>query len=623
MQKALPYTLLFLILLCPATFAAGAIPEQWRREWESPSAEMRPLQIIHGGFVNHTTPEGMSYFKDKCGLGGIVTNLGSKNYLYDEEQWAAFVNAVRSARQVGLRVWIYDEDGYPSPEAGGVVLRGHPELECIALVYDKEKADPFSVRPAYEYTHAANNYAAARRYPNLLDAKATARFLEVTHQQYRDRLGKELFDQVEAFFTDEPSMNAINIGQIPEEARKNVRVDDPIDPDLKPLPMVPWVADLPEKYREKYGEDLLPLRKSLFEGETEKDKSVRKNFWSLLGDLNARRYYGAIQDWCKAAGSSVPTPEQPNIPLRLAASGHSLHEEPTVAHPALDGNKIEILCRLDVPGLDVLNSDPRAVFWGGWRAAVYPCTAAELTDRRLVMTEISDFSQIMDGKGPVPLEAMCAASAWQAAWGVTEFTLYYGIQGRGEETHKKYCEFIGRLNAILRAAKPVREVSLYYPITELQEEYLPQADPLSLDKQTKRMQETVKTFEHLGQELVRKQIPFVLSDDKNSVPAGKILVEKNLEPLASVKLPAIEPKSGWIALGRFERDSRDIFLLMNADEKTYEGKLAVPLRGKHRTWSTLDPANGEIATAASDATDTADSISIRLEPKQTLLFVGE
>jgi len=473
------------------------------------------------------------------------------------------------------------------------------------------------VRPAYEFTHASNNYAAARRYPNPLHPEATRRFLEVTHQQYRDRLGEELFAYVEAFFTDEPSLNAINIGQIPEEVRKNVRVDDPLDPDLKPLPMVPWCDDLPERYRAKYGQDLMPLRKSLFTGDSDDDKLVRQRFWSLIGELNRDRYYGQIQQWCKDNGSSTPTLDAPNLPLRIASSGHTLHEEPTHAHVPLDGNKMEVLMRMDVPGLDMLASNPKHAAWGAWRAAAFPASAAWWTNRRLVMTEISDFSEKMGGSGPVDLETMCAAAAWQAAMGVTEFTLYYVIKDRDEATHKQYCDYVGRLNAILRDAKPVYDVTLYYPITELQAEYLPMAEPLDLQKLSPKTRELVANFEQSGRMLLERQIPFVISATKPENAKLFVQTVADVKNLPDAGLPKITPDNTWIMLGSFERDGRDIFLLLNADDAPYEGTLVIP--SVSRSWNVLDPATGEIMPLNA----TKDAIPVKLRPKQALIYVSE
>jgi hypothetical protein len=606
----------------------AGIPDSWQAEWQSPSAAMRPLQIIHGGVVRYDTPEKMAYFKDQCGLGGIVCNVGSKDYLYNDDDWKLFIDAVKSARSLGLRVWIYDEDGYPSPEAGGVVLRGHPELECMALVYDKERTgDPFYVRPAYEFTHASNNYAAARRYPNPLHPEATRRFLEVTHQQYRDRLGDELFASIEAFFTDEPSLNAINIGQIPEEVRKTVRIDDPLDPNLKLLPMVIWCDDLPALYQEKYGDDLMPLRRSLFEGDSAHDKQVRQRFWSLVGELNSSRLYGQIQQWCEDNGSSVPTRDLPELPLRIASSGHTLHEETTHGHVPLDGNKMEALMRMDIPGLDMLTSEPKHVIGSAWRAAAFPASAAWWTGRRLVMTEVSDFSEKMSDAGPVDLNTMCAAAAWQSAMGVTEFTLYYSIKDRDEATHKRYCDYVGRLNAILRNARPVYEAVLYYPVTELQEEYIPRAEPLDLRQMSPRTQELTRNFEESGRQLLQRQIPFVISDKSiNTLNNPSILYVKtvaDVQKIPTTGMPRIAPDNSLIMLGRFERDGWDIFLLVNMGEDEYVGSLLLPEGKNPQNRYMLDPATGEISSPVKTSGETNKVFPVKLQSKQALIYVCE
>ena len=150
----------------------------------------------------------------------------------------------------------------------------------------------------------------------------------------------------------------------------------------------------------------------------------------------------------------------------------------------LEGNGLKVLARMDIPGLDMLSSDPEAVLHSGWCTAALPCSAAELSGGRRVMTEVSDFSQRMGDRGPAGLAEMRATAAWQAAWGVTEFTLYYGIRERSPEDDQAYCEYVGRLNALLKPARRATEVLLYYPIYDLWAEYLPVAEPLKLESQS-------------------------------------------------------------------------------------------------------------------------------------------
>ena len=465
----------------------------------------RPLQIVHGIKPQRASPSGMQYYKD-LGLGGIVCNVDFLQYMKSEPHWKTLVDGVDACRQLGMVVWLYDEDGYPSGSAGGLVLAENRDFEALALAFDKSRSDPFLLRPSYEHTHASNNFAAARRYINLLDAGADASFLRHTHDAYWQHLQKHFGHTIQAVFTDEPSMMAVNLGQLPEEVRKKVRVADPLDPKLPALPSVPWVRDLPERYQERYHQDLNAQRRSLFEGDTADDRRVRRQFWALVADLVAERYYGQIQTWC---GNH-----------RIASSGHTLWEEDILHHVPLDGNKLEVLGKMDIPGLDELSSDPEVVIHGGWMTAGTPCSAAALHGRRRVMTEVSDFSQRMAKQGDASLDAMQATAAWQAAWGVTEFMLYYSPAGRSADDYRAYCDFVGRLNAVLKPAKPTSEVLLYYPIYDLWAEYRPVAEPLQSASQPPLLRKIVNSFWRLGTTLQRGQNPFVMVDHESLATAA-------------------------------------------------------------------------------------------------------
>lgn len=655
-----------LLLLCGPYALTAELPGDWRASWNSPPAADRPLQIVHEVDLAGKLPEGMDqllpdgkpselavkgldYYQQR-GLGGLVCNVSFRDYLQSEAHWSKLAKAVEACRKLGMTVWIYDEHGYPSGGAGGLVLENHPEFEAQELAYDPTRQDPFIVRAAYEHTHASNNYHAARRYPNLLDDRAVARFIEVTHQRYHQHLARYFGDTIQATFTDEPSLIAVNIGQIPEEVRQRVPVVDPVDPAFKLLPRVPWCHDMAERYREAYGEKLLPDRRSLFVGNSKKDRRVRRQFWSLVADLLANRYFGALESWCEQHG--------------VASSGHSLWEERILHHVPLEGNGLKCLGRLQIPGLDLLNSNPSAVMHGGWLTAGMPASAARLADRRRVMTEVSDFSQKMGGQGPVGLAEMQATAAWQATWDVTDFTLYYSPQDRSADKYRQYGDFVGRLNSVLKPATPDPHVLLYYPIHDLWAEYIPVAQPLKVESQSERARQLVRSFRSLGQKLQRSQIPFTLVDHDNLARAevqdnGRLKIARNqyrslLLP-AGTQLPTaaaevvkpfkrnggqviragneqgvgstaalkrelnpntrIEPAAPHIALGRFNRDGHQLLLLVNVSQRSYEGTLHTKIKGRALE---LDPATGDI-TQVTDRP--VRSIPLKLGPHRATIFL--
>ncbi|MBN1342515.1 MAG: hypothetical protein JXQ73_07535 [Phycisphaerae bacterium] len=603
-------------------------PEGWRTAWGAPSAELRPLQIVHGPPGGDRTEAGIEALK-AAGLGGIVCNVNFNEYMTSEAHWETLIRAVEACRKAGLVVWIYDEDGYPSGAAGGLVLKADPKFEALALAYDASQKDPFVVRPAYEHTHASNNFYAARRYANLIDDEAMRCFVEKTHEAYWQRLRSYFGKTIVAFFTDEPSLMPVNLGQLGEDVRKRVRVVDPLDESVKPLPSVPWCGDLPDRYRQRYNEDIVAARRSLFAGDTEADRRVRRQFWSLVAEMIADRYFGRIQDWCRKH--------------HVASSGHTLWEEQIVHHVPLEGNALKALCRMDIPGMDMLSSDPGTVLHGGWLTASLPMSAGLFNGGRRVMTEVSDFSQRM-AKQDVTLAQMQATAAWQAAFGVTEFTSYYGTLGRivrsvktdkgkAEDEARAYCNYVGRLNALLRAARPCPNVLLYYPIYDLWAEYLPVAERLTLESQSKRAQQIVRSFLDLGRRLVRAQVSLAVVDhellgaaelkdggigigsnrfDAVVLPDGVELPEgaaklvsgfvasggcvmrggavdvkrmRQLRPLGG-----IEPSCDHVVVGRFVREERDILLVVNVGGKAYEGGVVVG--GK--PWWQADPGTGRI-----------------------------
>ncbi len=628
--------------------SSAAMPSDWMQAWSDPDSKLRPMQIVHGLTPKQASREGIAFFEN-LGLGGIVCNVNFDHYMQSEEHWKTLAQAVKNCSQLGLRVWIYDEDGYPSGSAGGLVLKKNPDHEALSLTYDSARSDPFVMRPAYEHTHASNNYGAARRYPNLIDDKAIKSFVDITHQAYRQRLSEYFGNTIEAFFTDEPSLIAVNIGALPESVRKNVRVVDPLDETLAPLASVPWVTELPQLYEQRYGEDINASRRSLFVGDKQEDRKVRRQFWALVSDLVAKRYFGRLQEW--AAENNV------------ASSGHTLWEEMPLHHVPLYGNVLKALLRMDIPGLDMLSSDPQAVIYTGWMTAILPASAALFNGGRKVMTEVSDFSQIMANGKAVSLELMQATAAWQAALGVTEFTLYYDYRRRSAEDYRSYCNYVGRLNAVLRDARPTCRVLLYYPIYDLWSEYLPIPGKLTVESQSDRARMLVSSFMQLGRQMTRRQVAFTLADHELMsqadvkgaqlnvrghrfgalvLPAGAMLPETAMEKVEQFRLNGgivirpgkqgagidFEKLSGLyaggllsipndrIVLGRFRRDGREILILVNVSSEPYQGGISCR---KSAGWLAADPGTGRIDKAVIDA---EGKIKISLKPHSAIFLIG-
>lgn len=221
---------------------------------------------------------------------GMITE-----YLSDD--WhSLYKYAVEKGKQLGLEVWIYDENSYPSGFAGGHVPAEMPEsfnqgqglaLEkvellpeslaayAICLKKEKDKWTDISADPT-PYKHVKGDYYLYKKtypgksdwhggfsYVDLLVPGVTEKFLEITMEGYEKNLKGDFGKTVPGIFTDEP--NIVTSGGLR------------------------WTPDLFDVFQQKWGYDLLPLLPLLSE-ETGNWKQVRHNYMETLLQLFIDRW---------------------------------------------------------------------------------------------------------------------------------------------------------------------------------------------------------------------------------------------------------------------------------------------------------------------------------------------
>lgn len=482
------------------------------------------------------------------GFGGIVTNVGWKNYLRDEDEWRIFLEGIKVCQDLGLRVWIYDELGYPSGAAGGLALEGHPELEAEVLVrtttevpagqvrlcgpsswryvvharavtngksYDLTNnvdangnlswvapqpctVERYDVRSGFDGTHATRNVHAYRRYINVLDPKAVERFYDVTYQEYINRLRQDI-RLIEAFFTDEPSFMAAYFPAIPEQYVAHLRVDDEPAEDFDRLPQLPWRKDFLERFAERYHYDLLPNLASLFEGETNKDHQIRHDFHQLASEMYADVFFKGLQHRLAEHG----------IPL----SGHVLAEESVVQHVASEGNVMWNLMGMEKPGIDMLTALPQNILnTFSLLTCKYGSSSAHVCGRNDVMSEVSDYSDRTHGQITTSIAQRLGALALQCALGVTTFTSYFGWKGMDPEDIRRLMTFCGRIQPAVRFGIHVAQVAVLYPIRTAWAQYIPTREVLSLDSQPEPLASMDNALLRIARGLLINQIDFDFVD---------------------------------------------------------------------------------------------------------------
>jgi len=220
---------------------------------------------------------------DRVGIGGYFMHArGGLQTEYMGPEWMANIAAgVDEAGRRGMGAWAYDENGWPSGFGDGRVngkgLRFQQKyLRWEAAAEEHARPDGRTIA----HTRLADGrllhfyFDVNPFYVDTLDAEVTADFLREVYEPYAQRFQADFGQAMPGFFTDEPQVSRNGI---------------------------PWSFVLPERYRERYGEELLPLLPALFleEGPW---RRTRYRFWHLVQELFVTAFTEPIYRWCSAHG---------------------------------------------------------------------------------------------------------------------------------------------------------------------------------------------------------------------------------------------------------------------------------------------------------------------------------
>jgi GNAT superfamily N-acetyltransferase len=463
-----------------------------------PPPSARILRIVHAQNDNPAAQDQQLRTLAAQGFGGFAGNVAFDGYVDDDSKWPAFLRGVRLAKAAGMSLWLYDECGYPSGSARDLTLRGHPEwaargllvaeatatgglvslalppgqlvlaaalpLRSGAIVLDDARDLTAAVAsgriswhaPAgewlvvamtddliYEGTHAAISLAYKKPCIDLLTPEPTARFLEVTHARYAERLGSDLGQYFVSTFTDEPSLQNYW---------------------FRPMPyrVLPWSLTIEREFRQRRGRELRPLLPALVAEAGPSGARARYDFWNTVGELVAENYFGQIQTWCGQH--------------KLLSGGHLLMEEGLVGHVPLYGHFFRCLRRLDAPSIDCLTSLPPQV---PWHIARLIGSAADLESRTVTMCEVSDHSQRYRPTGDtrpirVVTEDEIRGTCNRLIWGgINTLTSYYAFQDLTDEQLQRINTHAGRCQTMVRGGHQVTDIAVLYPTESVWPHFLP------------------------------------------------------------------------------------------------------------------------------------------------------
>lgn len=575
-------------LLCRAaepTTSQTALPLQPTEDrplaerFADPPASTRILRILHS---QKDKPEEQDKILKQLaaqGFGGFAGNVSFDGYVEDETKWPAFLRGVEMAKASGMSLWLYDERGYPSGSAGDLTLRGHPEWAARGLLVAETNTSGGAVAltlppgklvlaaalprrggavalgdmqdlaasvangtltwqaPAgdwfvvaitddllFEGTHAAVSLAFKKPCIDLLTPEPTARFLEVTHEAYAARMGKDLGKHFVATFTDEPSLQNLW---------------------MRPMPyrVLPWSLTFEQEFQKRRGRALRPLLPALVAEAGPDGAKARYDFWNTVGELVSQNYFGQIQTWCHKHN--------------ILSGGHLLMEEGLVGHVPLYGDFFRSVRRLDAPSIDCLTSLPQDV---PWHIARMIGSAADLEKQPITMCEVSDHSQRYRPKGdtrPIRIvtEDEIRGTCHRLVWGgINTLTSYYAFKDLTDEQLRRLNAEIGRCQTMLRGGYQVTDLAVLYPIESVWPKFIPAFHGATAEAAARRVE---SVFDGVSSALYGANRDFTYIDAQALCDAkvkGDALRHGDLRWRVLI-LPAVDtlPLEAWEQIARFWR----------------------------------------------------------------------
>lgn len=425
---------------------------------------------------------------------------------YVSDEWFERVKiAVDLAKKIGIDMWVYDEMNWPSGTAERQVLQKYPHLkqrylELVALNVDGplftflEATDDRYVPTGNshpiaafacseeEFQNGISNlidltpnlsfdkvipweapagkwrllYFLEKEVPYYIDAlnpESTERFIEITHERYKQAVGKDFGTIVPGFYTDEPAMHYYHVG-----------VDNFV---------VPWTQQMFKVFRERRGYDLRPYLPALYLNMGEVTARIRYDFWRTLSEQYTDTYYKRLRKWCDDNG--------------VLFTGHLLFEEWLRLQARCEGNIFKHLEQMHIVGVDHL----------------YPKIGTEKEPDQHVALKLASSAAhhyksdrlLCESMGGTywdcTLERMKWMTNWEYVLGVNLFNnhgYHYSIEGERKRDwppsqfyhhtwwkyYDQYTTYANRLSHILSGGRHVAKVLIVYPLNSMWTNYTPQ-----------------------------------------------------------------------------------------------------------------------------------------------------
>ena len=491
-------------------------PESLAENLANPPLSCRPVGFW---FLNHDLEpkeivRQIREMADK-GMGGFLCHARDglrTNYLSHEWEHVLRV-AIDEAEALGLQVWFYDENGYPSGPAGGLLDMTSPvdrTMKSMALLHEREfrgrgidveapKAGPVPVAKAHEllgdvvlpewstpralWTSLETGKTVVReaekgkrhRLENPFGKDEPCYFClvaEVAHvacnvtpyAHYPDYFDAELTDD---FIRLTHQWHADRFGRHYGKTVKGVFSDNSCANFGYARRAAPWGRDFPRRFEKASGRDVWSVLPGVFNAAAPGARESRNLFWRFTGRAYMESYFRRIKKHCGRNG--------------IHSAGHLTCEDGLGEHVRQAGDYFEVMRSFSLTAVDQLGPKRKGGGLSRLGALDFKNTAsaARWNGSPKVMCESFGLASGWE----LDLGEIRRISGWLFALGVDLFVphgLYYSIAGSRKwecipdhlhspwwPHYRKWTDWIGRLSAANDGHVPRSEIALLYPISSL------------------------------------------------------------------------------------------------------------------------------------------------------------
>lgn len=281
----------------------------------------------------------LSEFADGRIGGVVIHSRAGLEIPYMGKRWMElFKYAVEVSGKLGLEVWIYDEDGWPSGFGAGKIPSqgdayrlkklsyGTPEEYAVSAnsalpvaVYLPDDCGGYVRAEEYDVSRLPGNAlvlwkTVEQNYVDLLEPAVTDLFIKTVHERYKEAMSEYFGSVIKGFFTDEPQMNVF--GYV-------------------------WSDALCDRYSEIYGRALTDDLWMIASDSREAER-FKYRYWNLVSELYYENFVKKLSQWCEENG--------------LALTGHFPYEDGLMNQLPSCGNLMKNYTAMQLPAIDHLGS---------------------------------------------------------------------------------------------------------------------------------------------------------------------------------------------------------------------------------------------------------------------------